>query len=60
MNRVKIGKNFKINISIIYMYVEVPPDTTMGYDLEQDKKHYFVDDESNIIVIAKGFKFPSH
>jgi hypothetical protein len=30
----------------------------MGYDLEQDKKRFFIDEESNIIVIPKGFKFP--
>ena len=30
----------------------------MGYDLKQDKKRFFNDEESNIIVIPKGFKFP--
>ncbi len=58
MDRVKIGKNCKINMTIIDKDVEVPPNTTIGYDLEQDKSRYFVDGESNIIVIAKGFKFP--
>jgi hypothetical protein len=29
----------------------------MGDDLEQDKKRFFIDEESNIIVIPKGFKF---
>jgi len=58
MDRVKIGKNCKINMAIIDKDVEVPPGTTLGYDLEQDKKRFFVDDESNIIVIPKGFKFP--
>jgi glucose-1-phosphate adenylyltransferase len=58
MDRVKIGKNCKINMAIIDKDVEVPPNTTIGYDLEQDKSRYFVDGESNIIVIAKGFKFP--
>ena len=57
MDRVKIGKNCKINMAIIDKDVEVPPNTTLGYDLEQDKNRYFVDDESNIIVIPKGFKF---
>ena len=57
MDRVKIGKNCKINMAIIDKDVEVPPGTTLGYDLEQDKNLYFVDDESNIIVIPKGFKF---
>ena len=58
MDQVKIGKNCKINMAIIDKDVEVPPGTTLGYDLEQDKKRFFVDDESNIIVIPKGFKFP--
>ena len=58
MDRVKIGKNCKINMAIIDKDVEVPPGTTLGYDLEQDKNRFFVDDESNIIVIPKGFKFP--
>jgi len=58
MDRVKIGKNCKINMAIIDKDVEVPPGTTLGYDLEQDKERFFVDDESNIIVIPKGFKFP--
>ena len=44
-------------MAIIDKDVEVPPTTTLGYDLEQDKNRYFVDDESNIIVIPKGFKF---
>ena len=30
----------------------------MEDDLEQDKKRFFIDEESNIIVIPKGFKFP--
>ena len=58
MDRVKIGKNCKINMAIIDKDVEVPPNTAMGYDLEQDKDRFFVDEESNIIVIPKGFKFP--
>ena len=58
MDRVKIGKNCKINMAIIDKDVEVPPCTTLGYNLEQDRNRFFVDDESNIIVIPKGFKFP--
>ncbi len=60
MDRVKIGKNCKINMAIIDKDVDIPPGTTLGYDSEQDKKLYFVDEESGIIVIPKGFKFPHH
>ena len=58
MDRVKIGKNCKINMAIIDKDVEVPPCTTLEYNLEQDKNRFFVDGESNIIIIPKGFKFP--
>ena len=44
-------------MAIIDKDVEVPPNTTMGYDLTQDKARFFVDESSNIIVIPKGFKF---
>lgn len=44
-------------MAIIDKDVEVPPNTTMGYDLKQDKGRFFVDEASSIIVIPKGFKF---
>ncbi len=34
MDRVKIGKNCKINMAIIDKDVEVPPNTAVGYNLE--------------------------
>jgi glucose-1-phosphate adenylyltransferase len=57
MDRVKINKDCKIQMSIIDKDVEVPPGTEIGYDLKQDKKRFFVDKESGIIVIPKGYKF---
>ncbi len=58
MDRVKINKDCKIKMVIIDKDVEVPPSTEIGYDLKQDKKRFFVDKESGIIVIPKGYKFP--
>ncbi len=58
MDRVYVGKNCKINMAIIDKDVVIPDGTTIGYDLEDDKRRFFVDKESNIIVIQKGFKFP--
>ena len=55
---VKVGKNCKINMAIIDKDVIIPPDTEIGYDPEQDKKRFHVDEESNIVVIHKGYKFP--
>jgi glucose-1-phosphate adenylyltransferase len=57
MDRVKINKDCKIKMAIIDKDVEVPPSTEIGYDLKQDKKRFFVDKESGIIVIPKGYKF---
>jgi glucose-1-phosphate adenylyltransferase len=37
MDRVKIGNHCKINMAIIDKDVEIPPNTILGYDLEQDK-----------------------
>ena len=57
MDRVKVGKNCKINMTIIDKDVNIPEGTSIGYDLEEDKKRFFVDEESDIVVIPKGYKF---
>jgi glucose-1-phosphate adenylyltransferase len=57
MDRVKINKDCKIKMAIIDKDVEVPPGTEIGYDLKHDKKRFFVDKESGIIVVSKGYKF---
>ncbi len=58
MDRVQVGADSKINMTIIDKDVKIPPGTEIGYDPEQDKKRFHVDEESNIVVIHKGFKFP--
>ena len=57
MDRTQIGAGCRINMCIIDKDVDVPPGTVIGYDLEEDKKRFHVDEESNIIVIPKGFRF---
>jgi glucose-1-phosphate adenylyltransferase len=57
MDRVKVGKNCKINMAIIDKDVDIPEGVSIGYNLEEDKKRFYVDEESNIIVISKGYKF---
>lgn len=57
MDRVTIGPRCKINLAIIDKDVVVPPDTVIGYDLEDDQKRFHVDPESNIIVVSKGYRF---
>jgi glucose-1-phosphate adenylyltransferase len=44
-------------MSIIDKGFEVPPNTEISYHLKQDKKRFFVDEESEVIVIPKGYKF---
>ena len=58
MDRVRIGKKCKINMAIIDKDVSIPPGTEIGYDPEADKKRFHVDEDSNIVVIHKGYKFP--
>ncbi|MCH8314248.1 MAG: glucose-1-phosphate adenylyltransferase, partial [Nitrospinae bacterium] len=57
MDRVKVGKNCKINMAIIDKDVDIPEGLSIGYNLDDDKKRFFVDEESNIIVIPKDYKF---
>ena len=56
MDRVKIGKNCRINMAIIDKDAVIPDGTEIGYNLEEDKKRFHVDKDSNIIVIPKGFR----
>lgn len=58
MDRVLVGKNCKINMAIVDKEVVIPEGTVVGYNHEEDKKHFHVDEESNIVVIPKGYKFP--
>ena len=53
MENVDIGRNCRIRKAIIEEDVVIPPNTTIGYDLEEDRKHYQVT-PSGIVVIAQG------
>ena len=52
----KIGKNVKIRRAIIDKNVEIPDGTEIGYDLDYDRKHFYVTN-SNIVVVEKKYKF---
>jgi glucose-1-phosphate adenylyltransferase len=52
MEGVNVGRYAKIKRSIIDKDVFIPPGTVIGYDLEEDKKRFFVT-ESGIVVVAK-------
>jgi glucose-1-phosphate adenylyltransferase len=53
MENVDIGRNCRIKRAIIDKDVVIPPETEIGYDMEEDKKRYHVT-PSGIVVIAKG------
>jgi glucose-1-phosphate adenylyltransferase len=52
---VVIGRHAKIRKAIIDKDVEIPPGAEIGYNVEEDKKRWFVSDEG-IIVIPKRAK----
>jgi glucose-1-phosphate adenylyltransferase len=45
-----IGRRAKIRRAILDKNVRVPPDTTIGYDLEKDREHYHVTDSGIVVV----------
>jgi glucose-1-phosphate adenylyltransferase len=49
-DNVDIGRHSKIKRAILDKNVRIPEGTTIGYDLEEDKKRYYVT-ESGIVVV---------
>ncbi|MFH0917828.1 MAG: glucose-1-phosphate adenylyltransferase [Candidatus Omnitrophota bacterium] len=53
MESVHVGRHAKIKRAIIDKDVSIPPGMVIGFNLEEDKKRFFVS-ESGIVVVAKG------
>lgn len=53
MEGVNVGRYAKIKRAIIDKDVDIPQGMVIGYDLQEDKKRFFVSD-SGIVVVAKG------
>lgn len=53
---VSVGRNCRIKNTIIDKYVKIPPNTTIGYNLEEDRKKYDIS-PSGIVVIPKFTAF---
>lgn len=53
MDGVDVGRRAKIRKVIIDKYVQILPETRIGYELENDRRRFTVTD-SNIIVIPRG------
>jgi glucose-1-phosphate adenylyltransferase len=52
---VNIGRHCRIRRCIIDKHVDIPPGTSIGYDVGEDKKRFHVT-ESGIVVIPKGMR----
>ncbi|HET7754564.1 MAG TPA: glucose-1-phosphate adenylyltransferase, partial [Anaeromyxobacteraceae bacterium] len=55
---VNIGRHCRIRRAIIDKHVDIPAGTSIGYDLEEDRKRFHVT-ESGIVVIPKGMRLGS-
>jgi glucose-1-phosphate adenylyltransferase len=53
MEGVNVGRHAKIKRAIIDKDVNIPQGMVIGYDLDEDRKRFFVSD-SGIVVVAKG------
>ncbi|HMF17662.1 MAG TPA: glucose-1-phosphate adenylyltransferase [Gemmataceae bacterium] len=51
---VEVGRHCRIRKAIIDKDVEIPPNTTIGYNLEHDRQRGFQVTEGGIVVIAKA------
>jgi glucose-1-phosphate adenylyltransferase len=56
MESVHVGRHAKIKRAIIDKDVSIPQGMIIGFNLEEDKKRFFVS-ESGIVVVAKGTEF---
>jgi glucose-1-phosphate adenylyltransferase len=52
MEGVNVGRYSRIKKTIIDKDVNIPEGTVIGYDLEEDKKRFYVSD-SGVVVVAK-------
>ncbi len=56
MDGVNVGRYAQIRKAIIDKDVEIPPKVRIGFDLEKDKKRFFVT-ENGVVVVPKKTKF---
>jgi glucose-1-phosphate adenylyltransferase len=52
---VNVGRHAKIRRAIIDKNVDIPPGVRIGYDVEEDKKRFFVS-PNGIVVVPKGMR----
>jgi glucose-1-phosphate adenylyltransferase len=52
---VNVGRHCKIRRAIIDKHVDIPPGTSIGYDLEEDRKRFHIT-PSGLVVVPKGMR----
>ncbi|MBI1870005.1 MAG: glucose-1-phosphate adenylyltransferase [Chlamydiae bacterium] len=56
LDGVNIGRHAQIRKTIIDKDVDIPPKSVIGFDLEKDRKRFFVTDEG-VVVVPKKTRF---
>ena len=51
---VDVGRHCRIRRAIIDKDVKIPPNTTVGYDLDHDRQRGFMVSDQGVVVIAKA------
>ena len=54
---VMVGRHAKVKNAIIDKQVDIPPGTTIGYDLAQDAERGFTITEQGIVVVPQAYRF---
>ena len=54
---VVVGRHAKVKNAIIDKQVDIPPGTTIGYDLAQDAERGFRITEQGIVVVPQAYRF---
>ena len=54
---VVVGRHAKVKNAIIDKQVDIPPGTTIGYDLAQDAERGFTITEQGIVVVPQAYRF---
>jgi glucose-1-phosphate adenylyltransferase len=55
---VRVGSRARVRRCIIDKAVRIPPNETIGWDLEQDRRRFTVS-EGGVVVVPKGYRFDS-
>jgi len=56
LSGVDVGTKSRLNRVIVDKHVKIPPKTVIGYDLEEDRRRFFMS-ETGIVVIPLGYQW---